>query len=141
MLTLWFDPGLLTGVCAVDSDTGELRYLDEHDILNTGALLEIGLQVFHGPQPLISPINAHSVQVGWESYRIMKGPQTQAPWSLETIGALKYMSLRNGYKMLEPAAPSERLVCTPKMLKDIGWYPKVVGKKDALSAAQHTVAW
>src|ERR1700722_3515069 len=142
MLTLWFDPGLLTGVCAVDSGTGDLLYLDEHDLLRTGQMLEWGVQTFHGPKPLIDGMTLLTgVQVGWESYRIMKGPQTQAPWSLEVIGALKYQALKHGYKILEPAAPAERLVCTPKMLKDIGWYPKVKGKKDALSAAQHTVAW
>jgi hypothetical protein len=143
VLTFWFDPGLLSGVCVVDSDTGELLYLDEHDLQRTADILEPGMQLFGGQPPLIGTMSYFKsrVQVGWETYRIMKGPQTQAPWSLETIGAIKYMCLRNGYKILEPAAPSERLVCTPKMLKDIGWYPKVVGKKDALSAAQHTVAW
>jgi hypothetical protein len=101
------------------------------------------MQLFGSQPPLIGTMSYFKsrVQVGWETYRIMKGPQTQAPYSLEVIGALKYMCLRHGYKILEPAAPAERLVCTPKMLKDIGWYDKIKGKKDAKSAAQHCIAW
>lgn len=139
MLTLWFDPGLLTGVCAVDSVTGDVALLDEFDLLRTGQVLEPGIQLFQGPRPLIDGL--HQVQVGWETYRIMKGPQTQAPYALEVIGMIKYLCMRNGYTILTEAAPAQRLICTPKMLKDIGWYEKVRGKKDAFSAAQHTISW
>lgn len=143
MITLWFDPGLLTGVCAVDPETGDLLYLDEHDLLRTGQLLDPGMQLFDGPEPLLTHLWLISggVQVGWEKYAILKGPQTQAPWSLEAIGMIRYQCQKYGYKILEPAEPLQRKVCTAKMLKDIGWYPKVKGKKDALSAAQHCVAW
>lgn len=146
MIAIWLDPGLLTGVCAVDSETGELLYLDEHDLLHTGRLLD--------PECVLNPIlNRYwdeldgfdsfgiTVAVGWETYTILKGAQSQAPWSLEAIGVAKYLCAQYGFEVLKPAAPLERKVCTLKMLKDIGWYPKVKGKKDAFSAAQHTVAW
>lgn len=141
MISIWFDPGLLTGVCAVDTDTGQVLYLDEHDLLNTGQILEPGIQLFHGPQPLIGAWNMHQVAVGWETYTILKGAQSQAPWSLEVIGMLKYQCAKYGYAILKAAAPAQREVCSLSILKAIGWYPRVKGKKDALSAAQHTVAW
>jgi hypothetical protein len=128
MLTVWLDPGLLTGVCIVDARSGDLLYLDEHDL-------------FHTMQPLEELAGFQAVSVGWESYTILKGPQGQAPWSLEVIGAAKYVCQRNGYTVLTAAAPSARLVTKDTMLKAMGWYPKIVGKKDAKSAAMHTVAW
>jgi hypothetical protein len=139
-IALWYDPGKLTGVCGVDPDTGQLLYIDEHDLMNTGQTLEYGIQTFHGPKPMIDSVTS-PVKVGWETYRIMKGAQTQAPWSLEAIGMIKYMCLRNGYTILPPADPSQRNVCTLTMLKAMGWYPRIKGRKDALSAAQHCVAW
>lgn len=139
MITIWFDPGKLSGVCAVDTKTGQVLMLDEFDLRHTGRVLEVGMPTFHGAPPLIDAFS--DVQVGWETYTIMKGPQTQAPYSLEVIGMIKYMCLRNGYSMLQPAAPNQREICSLNMLKEIGWYQQVKGRKDALSAAQHTVAW
>lgn len=141
MLAIWLDPGLLTGVCAVDAESGDLLYLDEHDLLRTGQLLEPDIQTFHGPEPLIGAWNRHAVSVGWETYCKLQGPQTPAPWSLEVIGAARYLCLKYGYTILDPQAPKVREVCTDRMLRDIGWYGKIKGKKDAKSAAQHTVAW
>lgn len=141
MIAAWFDPGLLTGVCIYDFDLDELLYLDEHDYYHTGQLIEPGIQTFNGPPPLIDAISRHYVHIGWENYRIMKGAQSQAPWSLEVIGELRYLSAKHKYKVLEPAEPSARNVITGQMLKNIGWYPKVKAKKDAYSAAQHFLAW
>lgn len=143
MIAIWFDPGLLTGVCAVNAKTGEVLYLDEHDLLNTGQLLEPGVQTFYGSPPLLDALHLLTgvVSVGWETYTILKGAQSQAPWSLEVIGMIKYQCAKYGYTVLKPASPAQREVCSVSILKAIGWYPRVKGKKDALSAAQHTVAW
>lgn len=129
MIAIWLDPGLLTGVCAVEAETGQVLLLDEFDLLRTGEQLEKFLDGFV------------SVSVGWETYTIMKGPQTQAPWSLEVIGVARYLTEKYGHKQLKPAAPKQREVCTLTMLKEMGWYSRVKGKKDALSAAQHCVSW
>jgi hypothetical protein len=141
VIAAWFDPGLLTGVCVYDFLKDELVLLDEFDYIRTGEVLEPGSTMFAEPQPLINVLDVHRVHVGWESYRIMKGPQSQAPWSLEVIGELRYLSAKHGYTVLDPAEPNARTVTTGNMLKDIGWYPKVKAKKDAYSAAQHMIAF
>lgn len=128
MIVTWLDPGLLTGVCVYDFDASSLVMLNEFEYKNTGEALE-QLRAYDG------------VVVGWEAYTILKGAQTQAPWSLEVIGMARYLCAKHGYTVLPPADPNARKVCTTNMLRGIGWYPKVKGKKDALSAAQHMVSW
>lgn len=128
MIVAWFDPGLLTGACVADIKTGQIILLNEFNLQRTGELLE--------------SIRAYEqVSVGWETYTILKGAQSQAPWSLEVIGMLKYLCGKYAYDVLQPADPGQRLICTPVMLKEMGWYPRVKNKKDALSSAQHCVAW
>lgn len=142
MIVLWFDPGLLTGVTAYDLTNDKLILCDEFDYIHTGGTLDLDIA-----SPISSfvetmlAIDTSATWVGWESYRIMKGAQSQAPWSLEVIGMLKYLCAREGYSVLPEAAPSDRNVCTPAMLKAMGWYDHCKGKKDALSSAQHMVAW
>lgn len=128
MIVVWLDPGLLTGMCVYDLTGDFLVHLDEHNSYNTGQLIE-----YAGA--------GQRASVGWESYTIMKGPQTQAPWSLEVIGMAKYLCARHGHEVLPEAAPKAREVCTTSMLRKMGWYSQVKGKKDALSSAQHMVAW
>lgn len=141
LIAAWFDPGLLTGVCVFDFQKDELLLLDEFDYIRTGEVLEPKPQTFAEPAPLIDVLNRDRVHVGWENYRIMKGPQSQAPYSLEVIGELKYLCAKYGYTVLDTAEPMSRNVITAKMIKDIGWYPFVKGKKDAFSACQHFLAW
>lgn len=141
MIAAWFDPGLLTGVCVFDFQKDELLLLDEFDYIRTGEVLEPKPQTFAEPAPLIDVLNRDRVHVGWENYRIMKGPQSQAPWSLEVIGELRYLCAKYGYNVLDTAEPKARTVITGQMLKDIGWYPYIKSKKDAYSAAQHFLAW
>lgn len=138
MIAAWFDPGLLTGVCVYDFENDELILLDEFDFINTGLVLDTQER-----GSLLSKMGyfKQEIRVGWENYRIMKGPQTQAPWSLEVIGELRYLSAKYNYTVLDTAEPKAREVITGQMLKRMGWYPKVKGKKDAYSAAQHCAAW
>jgi hypothetical protein len=143
VIAAWFDPGLLTGVCAYDFEADELILLDEFDYINTGLVLDADERGWLLEKHVVAQYGEPfpDIRVGWENYRIMKGPQSQAPWSLETIGELRYLSAKYGYTVLDTAEPSARNVITGRMLKDIGWYPKVKAKKDAYSAAQHCLAW
>lgn len=138
MIAAWFDPGLLTGACVYDFAADKLLLLDEFDYINTGLILDT-----QEAGSLLGKVGLYGrdIRVGWETYRIMKGPQTQAPYALEIIGELKYLCAKYGYSPLTPAEPKSRLVTTPDMLKRMGWYERCVAKKDALSAAQHMVSW
>jgi len=141
MIVAWFDPGLLSGVCVYNFYTQELELLDEFDYKNTGLVLdadEYGSLLYGDYEVDFARGN---LWVGWENYRIMKGPQTQAPWSLEVIGELKYLCHKYRYTVLEDADPSWRLVCSDQMIRNLGMYDKIKGKKDAKSALQHFVAW
>lgn len=142
MIVVFFDPGLLTGVCAYNFGTDRLLLLDEFDYKNTGLVLdasEYGSMLYVDGYEYLMP--AADVWVGWENYRIMKGPQSQSPWSLEVIGELKYLCHKYQYTVLEDADPSWRLVCTDQMIKNMGVYDRIKGKKDAKSSFQHFIAW
>lgn len=144
MIAAWFDPGLLTGACVYDFGRDELVLLDEFDYIRTGHVIDVADDNWLLDNYLTEHYELFEepvIAVGWENYRIMKGPQTQAPWSLEVIGELRYLSNKYGYQVLDTAEPKAREVITGQMLKNVGWYPKVKGKKDAYSAAQHLLAW
>jgi hypothetical protein len=129
MFVCWLDPGLLTGITMYNFDYNEFSYCDEHDLAWTGKVLERYRE------------KRDDLHVGWETYTIMKGPQTQAPWSLEVIGMTKYICAKQGYTLLNPQAPKTREVVTDKMLRDLGLYDMIKGKKDAKSSLQHCIAW
>jgi hypothetical protein len=132
MITIWLDPGKLTGVATYDSDTDEF-WADEFDYARTGKMLETIFN-HHGKAGL---------QLGWESFTINEktARNSQAPWSLEVIGIARYLAWRHGVTVLQEARPGERDVITPSMLKACGVYDMLVNKKDALSASQHCVAY
>lgn len=144
MIACFFDPGLLTGACVYDFDQDELVLLDEFDYIRTGHVLDQD----NDDWLLEDHVTQHygvfghpDFLVGWENYRIMKGPQSQAPYSLEVIGELKYLSDKHGYTVLKPPEPKARTVITADMIKRCGWHPQTAGKKDAFSAGQHFLAW
>lgn len=148
MIAAFFDPGLLTGACVYDFSRDELVLLDEFDYINTGLVLDSEEPGWKLEDYVVRNISldvqdnlGDNIAVGWENYRIMKGPQSQAPYSLEVIGELKYLCAKYGYTVLDTAEPMSRNVITARMIKDIGWYPFVRGKKDAFSACQHFLAW
>jgi hypothetical protein len=127
MIVVFLDPGKLTGLSSYNYETGTFK-TRELNLLNLGSWLEA--------YTLLND----EVSVGWESFRITAATarNTQAPWSLEAIGVARYISANYGYTILPEAAPGERLVATPAMLRAIGW--KTWGK-DSLSASQHLLAW
>lgn len=81
--------------------------------------------------------------IGWERFHI--GPQThkltQEPvhQTIEMIGVARYLAVTHHVRIITPAAPDDRKVANPAMLRALGIWPS--GKDDAQSAAQHLVAW
>lgn len=68
---------------------------------------------------------------------IHTGKNTQAPWSLETNGVLRYLALKNGLIYAEQTASQAKTFCTDDMLKALGWHKP--GKVHANDAARHLV--
>lgn len=134
MITVFLDPGKLTGVARYSKGANVYR-ADEWDYARTGEFLE---KLFASA----AEVHTH-VQVGWESFTIteMTARNSQAPWSLEVIGIARYLAWKYDVPVLPQASPNQRNIITPAILKRVGIYDMVVGKKDALSALQHLCAW
>jgi hypothetical protein len=137
MIVVFLDPGLLTGVAYYDYDHG-ICIADEFDFMRTAGELEklVTLNYFATKEKM-------TLGIGWETFRITAktAQNTAAPWSLEVIGMARYLAQKNRATILPPAAPGDRLVVTDQMIKDLGLYDAVRGKKDAKSALQHLIAW
>ena len=82
------------------------------------------------------------LSIGWERFLITERTArlTQAPWSLEVIGMTRYIALRNGYRILTPAAPGDRDLGQVEMVDALGWCPRGM-RDDGMSACQHLLAW
>jgi hypothetical protein len=134
MITVWLDPGKLTGV-AVYEGVADSFYADEYDYARTGSFLENCFSA--------SPGYEGGIRLGWESFTITAktAQNSQAPWSLEVIGIARYLAWKYDVPVLQEARPGDRDVITPNLLRACGVYGMLIGKKDALSAAQHCVAY
>lgn len=125
---LWIDPGDMTG----------LAYY--HPSTPAAMIDEFPFQVACAHIETICKIDRDRLLIGWERYDIDPSrPQTHAHDAIGVIGVARYFASFYGCHILPPAAPDDRKVATPKMLKHLGWWRP--GKDDAQSAAQHLLAW
>lgn len=124
----WMDPGGMTGIAVLSAS----RHFscDEFIFQDAGNKL-YGLCSYY----------KSDLKIGWERFTI--GPEThkltRQPEAMEMIGVARYLAQNWGCQILTPAAPDQRNMATPAMLKRLGWW--VPGKDDAQSAAQHMLAW
>lgn len=131
---LWEDPGKMTGLALlfphqVIPEPSVNWWCDEGDFMAAGDWVT-GL----------SSSWRERLWIGWERYDInVRMPQKDAHHAIEMIGVTRRAAMRNGCRILTPAAPSQRKIATRKMLASIGWW--VPGKDDAQSAAAHMLAW
>jgi hypothetical protein len=124
---MWIDPGKDTGI-AVWHPAWNKPAIWELEFEQAGDYIEYYCQA--------APV----MYVGWETFRITPTtPPDDAHHAIEMIGVTRRAALKSRCTILTPAAPGQRRVATPEMLKALGWW--VPGKDDAQSAAQHLLAW
>jgi hypothetical protein len=120
-----WDPGLHTGLAMCDQ-LGKVE-LAELDILSVYG------SAHHLTDALYRPMHV------CESFIINQATirKTQAPWSLELIGLLRYVADRSGVDfVLQP--PSAKKFCNDKRLRALGLWDRSDHARDA---ARHLVAY
>ena len=128
-VTLWIDPGGMTGFACWESGTDRF-WADEYPWTEACDRLA-GLAGYWRSM----------LYVGWEKFTILPGTHKLSPQpeAYEFPGVIRYLAHVNQCGVLQPAKPGERNIATPAMLRKAGWW--VPGKNDAQSAAQHLYAW
>lgn len=110
-----FDPGLTTGWAVMDRTTGVV-HCGEDDFDAFCALADSWLGTWGG-----------DVHVCGERFTInvATASKTQAPWSLEVIGVVRYLCRKHGCGDLVLQSPSDakRLV-TNAHIRQLGWWKK-----------------
>lgn len=124
--TIWFDPGLTTGIAwYTEGEFGSTQL----DFVGTGRWLEGRLR--HAP---------FSTAVGWEQYIVTAGGgKTGTPGpSLETIGMIRWLCTWHRCAILPAQPASARKLGDDSKLKRIGWWNP--GHRHANDAANHLLA-
>jgi hypothetical protein len=127
---MWIDPGGMTGLATLIG--GQDFWTDEFPPQRAADMIDLFCTRWN-----------YGGVVGWERFHI--GPQThkltQEPvhQTIEMIGVARYLATSRHVRILTPAAPDDRKVANPTVLRSLGIWP--AGKDDAQSAAQHLVAW
>jgi hypothetical protein len=124
---LWINPGLISGLAILE------RRVFRADELP-----------FQAACDRIAGLCAHwktALAIGWEEYTMTRDTRkiTRQARAMELIGVARYFATSCHCQVLPSAAPADRDVATPEMLKALGWW--VPGKDDAQRAAQHLLAY
>jgi hypothetical protein len=134
MLHIWsFDPGETTGWCHLSVHNGEVG------VFNSGQAdhFQIGNMLYDNPALKAAVKNAviETVFV-CESY-IQRPGKTQAPWSLETIGLIRYFANVYGIPFHLQAPSEAKTLITDKVIKKADlWVP---GQKHAMDSVRHVL--
>ena len=131
-IVMGVDPGLMTGVCLVNF--GRDR---EDPVLMTSKEIEF-------PEVMLwcSTFMPEAQRLVAERFIITPktGKNSQAPWSLETLGVVRAMSLDNDLELeLQSAAEAKSTVDNP-MIKRLGLWHRG-GKGHALDAIRHATTY
>lgn len=134
---IWVDPGKITGLAWLTRYPGPspdpVYGYCEDDFRDT---------CHHVEHLLTRHANPRSVMLGWEDYRLGRKQgqvMTEAPWSLEMIGVMRWFGTRYGVHTDSAEAGARSMVTRP-LLREMGWLP-APGMKDAFAATQHLVAF
>lgn len=122
------DPGKLTGWCWVTADLahseGEAAqepFLDmAWSLIDSGCLDTVVCERY--------TVTAHTATL------------TQAPWSLEQIGVLRWMCHNRGIEFILQAPADAKRLATEETLKGVGW-PRPRGAGHARDAQRHMFLW
>lgn len=135
-LVMWVDPGKITGLAwqrvtplplglgrSVDFWTSEDEFQPLAEFID-------GIAHQWGPR----------LAIGWEHFTVdgSTHKKTAAPWSLEMIGAVRFIAGRHRCHVLPPAQPDDRKPASRDMIQRAGWE---YHGKDSFAACQHLMAY
>lgn len=122
-VTIWADPGKMTGWASYDTHTGV--FLSGQELFLPFGRMLTDTVAFLG----------HRVTIGWEMYTVPPGAvQKSSPaFALEVIGMIKWIG--RDCTLAKPTMPGDRAVAHHTVLRNIGWWAP--GKEHANVAAQH----
>lgn len=128
---LSIDPGLMTGVCLIDLS-------DPENPVKVWSK-EVTIEEFHDNiEQLISHEETHVVI---EDFKITveTGKLSDAPWSLELIGVVRYLCYLNG-KVLDLQLPSQKPFADNDKLRAVDFW-HVGGEGHANDSLRHAMVW
>jgi hypothetical protein len=123
------DPGLTTGWAV---------YMGDPSIVNSGEDADPQLFVDRAAAWIASAPAGSAVACERFTITAETGKLTQAPWSLEIIGAVRWLSRKYGLAFLEQAPGDAKGLCDNARLKKLGWW-HVGGEGHANDALRHLV--
>lgn len=136
MLHIWsFDPGETTGWCHLSVHEGTVSHFSYGETDHIG----VGNMLFEN-QALATAAKKSEIELVFvcESY-VQRPGKSPAPWSLETIGLLRYWTERNGVPfILQQPAEAKSLIKNDTIKRAGLW---VVGQDHARDAVRHALRY
>lgn len=128
MRVLAVDPGKTTGWCLWDKDTGDLKFGEEQQF-----------EFCSRAEALIADKSLDAVVCEAFIITVATAKKTQAPWSLEIIGLLRYLCEKYEVPFILQTPSDAKRFSTNEKLKSIGWY--VRGQGHATDSHRHLLLW
>lgn len=131
------DPGLVTGLVSFNAQDNETLPLWG---IQHWQLDHIAVGVWFDQWKSTNGISHQDTIIAMESFIITPGTakKTQAPWSLETIGMVRYFVETAGLKLRMSAPSAHKKLITDDVLKRAGlWFPGEGHACDAARVALH----
>ncbi len=141
-ITIWIDPGKMTGIASWDSQSSVFTSLEVTDLKSLGQWIELLVSVNDYELRRTDFLDDRlDIELGWERYIITPGNTRQGLgyWSIEAIGVARYLALKHDFTILTPQISSMMSFSTDARLKLIGWYKP--GKPHANDAARHLMRY
>lgn len=138
ILLAGIDPGLVTGVCQFS--------IDEQGVVSNVSSDELDhLGVGHWMKTVMVNRHCHrggpKLQIVCEKFIIttQTAKNSQAPWSLEVTGLVRWYAERYGFSLYQPLPSQTKALITDDVLKRAGLYVKGGNARDAARAALYYV--
>lgn len=128
-----YDPGLTTGLCIIENQTpgGEYEFFQQElTFRQVGDLL----RVWEDEGVLKTPCTfvCESFTINQQTAR-----NSQAPWSLEVIGLIRYAAMRNHIELVMQQPSAAKNLVRDDVIKAAGKWVK--GKPHAMDATRHAI--
>lgn len=134
IIHIWaFDPGLLTGWCHISVHDGEVG------VFNSGETDHLGVGNMLSDNPALkAAVNRPELEVVFVAERfIMNSKVSPQPWSLETIGLIRYFSAIYQIPLVFQAPSEAKNLIKNDVVKRAGlWIP---GQGHAVDSVRHAL--